>query len=201
MEKNINKYAKMYKEGLESKNFSEINEKVETYKNKLREMYTSEVFKEHNIYPTMDMYKIYAVICMCLMLKSYNLTNNEIMEIVNYSFKKARKLFDILSKIINVLPNSYNIARKWNISDHDKRVIDKSITYDDFTVTDKKIEYKISKCMYVEIFKYYGIRELCKIFCETDERIYANIPRHVKYIRHSELATGDTCHDEIMYRK
>ena len=36
--------------------------------------------------------------------------------------------------IQNILPNSYQIARKWNISDHEKRVRDGSITYDSFEV-------------------------------------------------------------------
>lgn len=198
MIKSIDQYAKIYKEGLIWKGYSDIEEKTDRYKNKLDEMYRSQAYKKHNIYPTINTDKVYAVIAMCLLLREYGMSDEEVLDFLNYSFRKARKLFDRLSAVINILPNSYQIAKKWNISDHDKRVIDKSVTYDYFLATDERIEYKVSKCMYVEMFDSYGIKGLCKIFCQSDKRIYANLPRHVKYIRHSELATGDTCYDEII---
>nr|MCR5722267.1 L-2-amino-thiazoline-4-carboxylic acid hydrolase [Lachnospiraceae bacterium] len=82
----------------------------------------------------------------------------------------------VLSGIgIDLLPNSYQIAKNWNISDHDKRMRDGSILYDQFDVSDGKIEYNISKCKYVEMFETYGIRPLCKIFCMTDTTAYSNL--------------------------
>lgn len=149
----------------------------------------------------MDVFKIYAIIAMCLELKKENLSQKEIIDIINSGFKKLRTFFMALEKIINILPNSYQIAKKWNISDHENRVKDGSITYDYFNVTEGKIEYRISKCMYVEMFEYYGIRGLCKIFCLTDEVAYANLPKHVKFIRHSDLSDGECCHDEVIDRK
>lgn len=106
-----------------------------------------------------------------------------------------------LEKVIDVLPKTYQIAKKWNIFDHENRVKDGSITYDYFHVSEGKIEYRISKCMYIEMFEYYGIRGLCKIFCLTDETAYANLPKHVKFIRHSDLSYGKCCHDEVIDRK
>ena len=100
--------------------------------------------------------------------------------------------------IINILPNSFNIAKKWNLGDHEKRVKDGSITYDYFTVSEDKVEYSISKCMYVEMFAEYGIRSLCKIFCKTDEFAYAGLTRHVNFIRHSDLSDGPACFDEVI---
>lgn len=198
MVKTNKKYAKVYRDGLVWKGFSDIEEKTDCFKSKLEEMYCSQAYKEHNVYPSINTEKVYAVITMCLTLKEYGMSDDEILDFLNYSFRKARKLFDRLSSIINIMPNSYEIAKKWNISDYSKRIEDKSVAYDYFLATDEKIEYKVSKCMYVEMFDYYGIKGLCKIFCQSDERIYANLPRHVKYIRHSELATGNICHDEII---
>ena len=63
-----------------------------------------------------------------------------------------------------------------------------------------KVEYHISKCMYVEMFETYGIRELCKIFCMTDEKAYAGLTRHVRFIRHSDLSDGPACFDEVIRR-
>ena len=201
MEKTVKKYAKIYRTALKTNNFSSIDVRVELYKHRLQEMYNSPTFALHNVYPTMDVVKIYAVIAMCLELKKEDFSDKEIIDIVNTGFAKLRKMFEVLEKVIDVLPNAYQIAKKWNISDHEKRVKDGSITYDYFNVSEGKIEYRISKCMYIEMFEYYGIRSLCKIFCITDETAYANLPRHVKFIRHSDLSDGKCCHDEVHDRK
>ena len=70
-----------------------------------------------------------------------------------------------------------------------------------FDVGEDRIEYRISKCAYVDMFEAYGIRSLCKIFCMTDTTSYENLRRHVTFIRHSDLSDGDACHDEIIQRR
>lgn len=161
-------------------------------------MYASDKFKEHNIYPTTDAEYIYAIIAMCLELKKLGLSDSEIIDAVNQGFSKRRAFFKRLIRCIDLLPNSFDIARKWNISDHEKRVKDGSITYDYFNADKDKVEYNISKCMYVEMFECYGIRTLCRIFCMTDETAYSCLTRHVNFIRHSDLSTGSSCHDEVI---
>ena len=201
MEKNVKKYSRIYKNALLANNFSNVKEKVESYEYRLKQMYVSQSYTEHNVYPTMDVAKIYAVIAMCLELKLDDYSDKEIIDIVNSGFEKLRKAFMLLEKIIDSLPFAYKIAKKWNVSDHENRVKDGSITYDYFNVSADKIEYRISKCMYIEMFEYYGIRSLCKIFCITDETAYSNLTKHVKFIRHSDLSCGDCCHDEVIDKK
>ena len=201
MEKKVRKYAKIYRAALCTRNMVEIDKHIASYENRLRDMYASEAFQDHNIYPTMDVYKIYAVIAMCLELKQKNLSDREIIETINSGFGKLKKMLAAVEKLIDALPCAYSIARKWNVSDHESRVKDGSITYDYFHVTDGKIEYRISKCMYIEMFEYYGIRSLCKIFCLTDESAYANLTRHVEFIRHSDLSDGTCCHDEVIDKR
>ena len=198
MEKSVKKYAKLYRTALKANSISDIDLRLDSYEQRLKEMYASRAFKVHNVYPTMDVSKIYAVIAMCLELKQDNYSDEEIIDIVNSGFAKLRKAFMLLEKIIDSLPFAYQIAKKWNIADHENRVKDGSITYDYFNVSEGKIEYRISKCMYIELFEYYGIRSLCKIFCITDETAYSNLTKHVKFIRHSDLSCGDCCHDEVI---
>ena len=76
----------------------------------------------------------------------------------------------------------------------------KILTYDSFVLEDVKIEYHICKCMYVEMFEHYGIKPLCKIFCNTDRIMYSGLTRHVNFVRHSDLSDGNACFDEI-FRK
>ena len=194
-------YSKLYKTALKKNSFPEIEEKTKKYSLRLEGMLLSEAFKVHNIYPeTMDMYHIYGVIAMCLEAQELGLGKKETIAFCNLAFKRRRNFFKRLIALINLLPNSYSIAHKWNINDHAKREKDHSITYDSFDVQDGRIEYVISKCSYVDIFAYYGIRGLCKIFCMTDETAYAGLTRRVKFTRFSDLSDGPSCHD-IVERK
>ena len=151
-------------------------------------MYASDGFRAHSIYPTTNAAHVYAVIAMCLELKALDMTDAEIIETVNQGFARRRSFFRRIIRAIDLLPNSFSIAQKWNIQDHDRRVKDGSLTYDRFEVGEDRIEYRISGCVYAEMFKAYGIRSLCKIFCMTDTTSYENLRRHVTFIRHSDLS-------------
>ncbi len=201
MDKVIERYAKAYRRGLEARGFDDVDGMVAVYRARLREMYASDAYREHNVYPSMSVKHVYAVIAMCLELRERGLTNEQIIDTVNAGFAARRRFFDVLVRAIDLLPNCYRIAERWNVGDHAKRVADGSITYDSFEVGEGRVEYHISHCMYVEMFEYYGIRGLCKIFCMTDERAYAGLTRHVRFVRHSDLSDGDCCHDEVMDRR
>ncbi len=198
IDKVIKTYGKNYRTVLKEGGFTDIAQKIDAFESRLREMYASENFKKHNIYPTTDAAKIYAVIAMCLEIRSFGYSDKDTIRIVNKGFEKRRNFFKRIISVINLLPNSFDIAKKWNISDHEKRVKDGSITYDYFNVGKDKVEYRISKCMYVGMFETYGIRGLCKIFCMTDEFAYAGLPKHVQFIRHSDLSDGPACQDEVI---
>lgn len=177
-----------------------IHEKVAeitAYEKRLREMYMSDNFKNHSKYPTTNAVHVYAVIAMCLEL-NFNLSDSQIIDIINSGFAARRNFFRRVLRCIDILPNTYQIASKWLISEHDRRVKDGSLTFDYFNVSDGKIEYCISKCAYIEMFEQYGIRSLGKIFCMTDTTSYENLPKHVKFIRYSTLSDGICCHDAII---
>ncbi len=201
MEKTIRKYRKVYRKALSFRHCRDIEAKTAAYGSRLQKMYASDGFKAHSVYPTTNATHVYAVIVMCLELKAFGLTDAKIIEAVNYGFVRRRNFFRRLIRLIDLLPNSFSIAKKWNLSDHDKRVKDGSITYDRFDVGKDMIEYSISKCVYIEMFETYGIRSLCKIFCMTDTTSYENLSRHVTFIRHSDLSDGEACHDEIIRRR
>ncbi|MBQ1534416.1 MAG: L-2-amino-thiazoline-4-carboxylic acid hydrolase [Erysipelotrichaceae bacterium] len=200
MDKRVGKYAKLYYSALTGMDFSDAGAMKEKYEERLQKMYDSPVFKVHDIYPTMNVSLIYAVIAMCLELKEKGMNDKEIMDFSDLVFRKRKRTFAMLERAIDTLPDVYRIAEKWNISDHEKRVKDGSITYDRFDVKDGRIEYSISRCMYVNMFEYYGIRSLCKIFCNTDISAYRQLKRHVKFTRYSDLSDGECCHDVIERR-
>ena len=201
MEKIIRKYGKVYRKALSFCHFHDIEGKAAAYQSRLREMYASDGFRAHSIYPTVNAVHVYAVIAMCLELKALGLSEAEIIRAVNHGFARRRNFFRRILRAIDLLPNSFSIAKKWNISDHDRRVRDGSITYDRFDVGEDRIEYHISKCVYIEMFEAYGIRGLCRIFCMTDTTSYEHLRCHVTFIRHSDLSDGEECYDEIVRRR
>ena len=201
MSRSVKKYGKIYRKILSKGKYPDPDRKQAAYEKRLADMYASENFARHNVYPTTNTKHIYAVIAMCLELKKFGLSDPEIIDEVNSGFSGRRNFYKYLIRCIDLLPNSYHIAEKWNISDHEKRIVDGSIHYDQFDVSEGRIEYNISKCVYVEMFETYGIRPLCKIFCMTDTTAYSSLEKHVEFIRYSDLSDGDCCHDVIMDKR
>lgn len=201
VEKTIKRYTKIYKKALGFANIENVDAESRDYQKRLGEMYASENFKKYSVYPSTNTTHVFGVIAMCLELKKHNLSDRQIIDTVNNGFSTRRNLFRKILRCIDRMPNAYEIAKKWNISDYEKRIRDGSLGYDYFRVSDGKIEYSISKCVYVEMFELYGIRGLCKIFCMTDTTSYENLPRHVKFVRHSDMSDGDCCHDEIIDKR
>ena len=201
MDKTIKNYARIYRKVLSQVKVENIDAEINSYKKRLGEIYESENFKKYSVYPTTNAIHVFAVIAMCLGLKCFNMSDIEIINSINSGFSARRNFFKRLLRCIDMMPNAYQIAKKWNISDHDKREKDGSLTYDYFNASDGKIEYIISKCVYIEMFELYGIRSLCKIFCMADTTSYETLPKHVKFIRHSDLSDGSCCHDEIIKRQ
>jgi len=201
VEDKIRSYGKIFRKALAEAGVEDLDTRVSSYERRLGGMYASEAFKGFNIYPSTNVTHVYAVIAMCLELKELGFEDPRIIEIVNAGFKARKNFFKRLIRTIDLLPNAYKIAHKWNISDHEKRVEDGSLSYDYFNVTEGKIEYCISRCIYVQMFEHYGIRNLCKIFCMTDTMSYENLTRHVVFIRHSDLSDGPCCHDEVIDKR
>ena len=58
--------------------------------------------------------RVYAVIPMCLELKTYEpaLSGNEIIAFVNGIFEKKRGFLRVMGKCAGLLPNSFQIAQK-----------------------------------------------------------------------------------------
>ena len=198
IDKKIKSYSKYYRNILVNEGLEDIDRRMSSYKARLKEMYRSDGFKTHNIYPSTNVSFVYAVIAICLELKNAGYTDDRIIPAVEKSMEKRWNAFVKILQFIDLFPFSFSVVRKWNQSDHADRVKDRSITYDYFNLGREKVEYYISKCMYVEMFSFYGIRPLCKIFCNTDRIAYSGLTRHVEYICHSDLSDGDACYDEII---
>lgn len=195
--KTVKKYTALYRSALLRAGMHDAAQKAQNYAARLTEMYASDAYRQHDRYPTMRVSMIYAVIAMCLELKDAGLQKDAIIGFVNDAFRKRKQAFIRLEKIIDCFPFAWAIARKWNLAEYKNRLRDGSITFDEFQADAEHVSDRINRCMYVEMFAFYGIRELCKIFCMTDIQAYTNLVRHVRFLRHSDLSDGDCCRDDI----
>ena len=89
-EKAIKTYGKNYRTVLKEGGFADIEQKMKAFESRLREMYASENFRKHNIYPTTDATYIYAVMAMCLEIRSFGYSDKDTIRIVNKGFEKRR---------------------------------------------------------------------------------------------------------------
>lgn len=68
-EKLIRQNSRLYQKALEKQGFPGPEVRTGQYEKRLREMLTSPQFQKHNVYPTMNVPLIYAVIAMCMELR------------------------------------------------------------------------------------------------------------------------------------
>ena len=99
--KTVIKYGKIFRKILVIGNFPDSDVKQKAYEKRLTEMYASQKYAEHNIYPTTNAEHIYAVIAMCLELKEFGLSDKEIIDAVNRGFSRRRNFFKRLIKCID----------------------------------------------------------------------------------------------------
>ena len=104
--KTVKKYGSTYRKILAALNDPDPDRKQEAYEKRLTEMYNSEKYAEHNIYPTTNAEYIYAIIALCLELKGSGLSDKEIIDTVNSGFSGRRNFFKYLIRCIDLLPNS-----------------------------------------------------------------------------------------------
>lgn len=176
MNKRVTRNSKIFRRAVEHAGVTDTDSCVHSFERRLERMFASDLFREHDAYPTIDVEHVYSVIAMCLELREHGLSDVAVRDAVNTGFAARRHFFDALIRAIDLLPFAWSIVRKWNVSDHAKRVADGSIDYDHFEVSKHTIEYVISGCRYVDMFEAWGARPLCKIFCETDTRSYEDSP-------------------------
>ena len=77
--KNLRSYSKYYRNVLLNEGFGDFDQRMMSYETRLTEMYRSEEFEAHNIYPSTNVSFVYAVIAMCLELKDSGYTDDRII--------------------------------------------------------------------------------------------------------------------------
>ena len=197
-EKLAKKYSKMFFRTMKEIGREDAAELYKAFHNRYLDHLSSPEFADFSRYKTISLEKVYCAIThaqICLEL-GYSLEEAQRLweEVLCRNFKK---FFNGSMAFLDALPNGYNIVAGWLYKDAKERIAENCLTYELLTYTDQKLEYKITRCAYVEIFEHYGIRQFCKVFCNND-LCMSVMHRHASFIRHSDLVDGPCCHDEVI---
>lgn len=192
------KYARMFLRTMREIGRGDADKLYEVFYTRYLAHLNSPEFEEFSRYKTISLEKVYCAIThaqICLEL-GYSLGEAQHLweEVLCRNFKK---FFNGAMAFLDALPNGYTIVAGWLYKDAKERIAEDCLTYELLEYTDQKLEYKITRCAYVEIFEHYGIRQFCKVFCNND-LCMAVMKRHAKFIRHSDLVDGLCCHDEVV---
>lgn len=141
---------------------------------------------------------IFSGLCAYEILREQGLSEEQGISAYNEMCARVRKFASILYKIVDLLPNGYNIVIKSLKNDLNG---EKTICWNTKILKDDKdgFTYEISKCLYFTTCKEHGYPEFCKVFCNHDWYAYGVLKKHSKFIRKSTIAeNGTVCHDSIL---
>lgn len=196
--KYVRKYAKIFLKTMKEIGREDNETMHETFKIRYMNHLNSKEFIEFSKYKTISLEKVYCAITFAQILTEagYSLDGaQEIWEKV--LIKELKKKINNILKFIDNLPFCYKIVSGLLYKDAKERIAENCLTYEFLEYNKDKLEYKISRCAYIEIFEYYGIRQFCKVFCNND-LCMKTLYKRAKFIRHSDLVDGENCHDEII---
>lgn len=197
MERMVRKYTRLYERAIRRRKLYDAAEKTQAYRKTLTDMYASELYRQHSAYRSMNPPRVYAMMAMILSLQNAGVEQAEIFEMVEETFCKSQKHLRRRAKLLDLYPGAWKIVRKRRIAAHKKHESDGSMAFDSFEADDECVNYQVHRCMYVEMFAAYGIREYSRIFCKMEHAADGFLPNHVWFMPHSDLLTGDCCRVEL----
>ena len=194
----VNKYSKLFADTMRQYNRNDTEKLYDEFKTRYLAHLNSKKFKEFSKYKTMRLEKVYCAITFAQICTELGYSLDEAQKIWEETLtKKVKKLANNLCKFVDNLPNSYKIITSLLYKESQNRISENCLTFEVLKCNKEKLEYKISRCAYVEIFEYYGIKKFCKVFCNNDLCMNA-FNKRAKFIRYSDLVDGNCCHDEIV---
>ena len=197
-EKYAKKYARMFANAMKEIGRNDSDVLHDAFRTRYLTHLNSPEFAEYSRYKTIALQKVYCAITHAQICLELGYTLEEAQWIWEKVLsRKFKKLFNRCMALIDALPNGYKIVAGWLYKDAKARIAENCLTFELLDYSDKKLEYKITRCAYVEIFEHYGIRNFAKVFCNSDLCMEV-MHRHAKFVRYSDLVDGPCCHDAVI---
>ena len=200
MEKKVKwmtQYSKLFAKAMKKFGRKDYRKLENLFRNRYMDYLCSEEFEVYKKYGSITLERVYAAITHALICLEIGISLEEAKRIWEEMIEQAdkkRALF--LCKLVDKLKNGYQIVANYLDKEARKHKADESMTFEILKSGDDKSEFKVTSCVYIEIFERYGIREFCKVFCNNIHCLDV-LHESARFTRHSNLLDGDCCHLEL----
>ena len=200
MEKKVKwmtQYTKLFVKAMKKLGRKDYKKLENLFRNRYMDYLCSEKFEEYKKYGSIELEKVYAAITHALICLENGISLGEAFRIWEEMIvQEEKKKAVFLCTLVDKLKNGYKLVANHLDKEARKHKADESMTFEILKTTDEKAEFKVTHCMYLEIFESYGIRDFCKVFCNQTQCL-ERMHKSLKLTRYSNLLDGDSCYVEL----
>jgi len=197
MEKKVKwmtQFSKLFAKAMKKIGRSDYKKLENMYRNRYMDYLCSDEYEEYREHGSIELEIVYAAIAHTKICLEIGIALEEAMRIwEEMMIASERKNRRMLCSLIDNLKNGYKMAANHLEKEARKHKADESMTFEVLKRDEEKLEVKISRCVYVEIFEAYGLRELCRVFCNNIHCLDA-MEKSAKFEKYSSLLDGECCH-------
>lgn len=201
MEKKVKwmtQYAKLFAKAMKKIGRKDYKKLENLFRNLYMEYMCSDEFEEYKKYGTMPIEQVYAAITHAKICLDAGISLEEAMRIwEEIMHANEGKLQGLICKYFDSAKNGYRKLANHLENEARKSKADKSRTFELLERSDEKVELKVTRCAYKEIFESYELGEFYKVFCKGIQCL-GMAQKSAKFVKHTHLASDDCCYMELL---
>ena len=203
MEKKVKwmtQYAKLFEKAMKKLGRSDYKKQVDLFRNRYMDHVCSEQYELYAKYGSVILEKVYAAITYVQICLEIEISLEEAMRIwQEVMVADEQRIANGMCGLLDHLKNGYKLVANHLEKEARKHKADGSMTFEVLACTEDKLEVNISKCLYVEIFEAYGIREFGCVFCDS-LKCLEKMQKSASFEKRSSLLDGECCHMSFVKR-
>ena len=200
MEKKVKwmtQYSKLFAKAMKKIGRSDYKKLENLFRNRYMDSLCSDEFEEYKKYGTMPIEKVYAAITYAKICLEAGISLEEAMRIwQDIMHVNESKIHQLICKYLDSSKNGYKKLANNLENEARKSKADGSRTFELLERSDDKMELKVTRCAYREIFESYGLGEFYRVFCGSAHCL-GIVQKSTKLVKHTSLADSDCCYMEL----
>ena len=196
MEKKVKwmtQYSKLFAKAMKKIGRSDYKKLENLFRNRYMDHLCSDEYEKYAKHGSIALEEVYAAITHAQICIEIGISIEEAMCIWKECIvADARKKANVMCGLLDNLKSGYKLLANCLEKEARKHKADESMTFEVLKREDDKLEVNISKCLYVEIFEDYGMRRLCRVFCDRLNCL-TNMQKSANYEKQESLLDGECC--------
>ena len=197
MEKKVKwmtQYSKLFVKAMKKIGRRDYKKLENMFRNRYMDHLCSEEFKEYTEHGSVIWEKVYAAITHAQICLEMGITLEEAIRIwEEYIVVDEKKFKCTMYSLLDCLKNGYKLVANYLEKEARKHKADQSMTFEVLKRDDDKLELKINRCIYLEFFEKYDMKELCKVFC-NEIHCVEKMEKSSEWIQDAHLFEHECCH-------